>query len=248
MSELVRRQPHAVLDPRERRAKAEKIRHLLGLTSSAERSLRILEVGTGSGAIANYFATCAEPKWEVEAVDVVDQRSVTQGYSFSLVNGVTLPFGDATFDVVISNHVIEHVGEAAQQNGHLREIARVLNDGGKVYLASPNRWQVVEPHFRLAFLSWLPRGLRSPYLALSGKGRFYDCEPLRMRQLEDMLDSAGLTYRNICVPALHYVVEVEKSRSLLARVAGLFPDGLLYGLRRVCPTHIYLLHRTAPRL
>ena len=35
---------------------------------------------------------------------------------------------------------------------HLREIRRVLRRDGLAYLAVPNRWALVEPHYRLALL------------------------------------------------------------------------------------------------
>lgn len=243
MSDRVYRQPHAVLDPVGRRIKAEKIRRLLELNKSLAGLIRVLEIGTGSGAIASYFASLPDIQCEVDAVDVLDQRSVTDGYRFQKVDGVKLPFDDESFDIVISNHVIEHVGNASQQMAHLGEIARVLSLRGVAYLASPNRWQLVEPHYRLVFLSWLPRPFRSFYLRVSGKGDYYDCEPLQMKPLEAMIQRAGLRYQNICVPALRYILEVEKPRSALARLLGYLPDSLFENLRRVCPTHIYLLVR-----
>ena len=89
-----------------------------------------------------------------------------------------MPFANASFDLVITNHVIEHVGEVNEQLQHLKEIARVLSSTGQCYLAVPNRWMLTEPHYRLKFLSWWPKKCRSSYLKLMGKGEFYDCEPL----------------------------------------------------------------------
>src|SRR5579885_2212514 len=190
------RQPHAVLDVESRRLKAIKIERLLGLRAPS-RPLRLLEVGTGSGGIAHYFATHAELRIEVDAVDVVDNRLERDGFRFALVTDVALPFADGAFDIVITNHVIEHVGDRDAQLRHLREVKRVLRSDGVGYLAVPNRWQLVEPHYRLAFLSWLPRRLRSPYLRAMRKGEFYDCEPFAMRELERVLDTAGLRHRNL---------------------------------------------------
>jgi 2-polyprenyl-3-methyl-5-hydroxy-6-metoxy-1,4-benzoquinol methylase len=53
-------------------------------------------------------------------VDVNDERIITSGYAFTQVTGTLLPFPDTSFDVVISNHVIEHVGEPPEQLAHLR--------------------------------------------------------------------------------------------------------------------------------
>src|SRR5690606_9235376 len=123
--------------------------------------------------------------------DVRDVRIAKEGYEFSLVSGTTLLFDDLKFDVVISNHVIEHVGTQVDQKHHLKEIYRVLKNDGIAYLAVPNRWMLIEPHYKLAFLSWLPHFLRTDYLRLMGKGEFFDCEPLELKQSELLFKEAG---------------------------------------------------------
>ena len=177
-----KRLPHAVLNLESRYLKAKKIELLLELNSKTE--LSILEIGVGSGGISYYFAKVSQGQYKVTAVDVVDSRLIFEGYDFHLVDGVALPFDNETFDVVISNHVIEHVGELDAQILHLRELGRVLKKTGIGYLAVPNRWMLFEPHYKLIFLSWLPKKLRSPYLRFAGKGQFYDCEPLQMHEIE----------------------------------------------------------------
>ena len=141
----------------------------------------MLEIGTGSGGIAHFFGSAGSMGWDVEAIDVEDVRRVTGGYRFTLVDDVMLPFADASFDVVVSNHVIEHVGDARQQARHLEELARGLRPGGVGYLAVPCRWMLVEPHYRLPFLSWLPQRAADLYVRLAGKGDYYDCQPLTTR-------------------------------------------------------------------
>ncbi|HMM57489.1 MAG: class I SAM-dependent methyltransferase [Xanthomonadales bacterium PRO7] len=244
MNDSSERLPHAALDPAGRLPKAEKIAALLALRPApAGQRLRLLEVGTGAGVIAHYFSTRAGFDCDVDAVDVVDQRKVADGYRFRVVTSAELPFADATFDAVISNHVLEHVGGNTDQRMHLREIARVLKPGGVAYLATPNRWHLVEPHYRLAFLSWLPRKRRSAYLRWRGRGDCYDCEPLSMPELETMLRSSGMTYANICWEAIRAMSASETRRSLAVVLASRIPRVLAYPLRRFSPTHVYLLQR-----
>ena len=195
------RKPHAVLDLDSRLLKAKKIELLLGLNADC-RGLKLLEIGTGSGGIAHYFANVSAHNFQVNAVDVTDSRLTAEGYQFQLVKDVMLPFANETFDVVITNHVIEHVGDYSAQCDHLREVRRVLKKGAIGYLAVPNRWMLVEPHFKLIFLSWLPKKLRTPYLKWMGKGNFYDCEPLEPREIESMFLKTDLSYKNRCVEAL----------------------------------------------
>lgn len=238
MTPSMGRQPHAVLDLASRNGKALKIERLLELATRPQ-PMRMLEIGTGAGGIAHYFGTHPELRCDVSAVDVVDNRQTTDGYAYQNVQGVELPFTDASFDVVISNHVIEHVGDAVVQAQHLAEIRRVLRDDGVGYLAVPNRWMLVEPHFRLMFLSWWPKPLRTPYLKLMHKGEFYDCEPLQMRQLERMIDAANFCYRNLCIEAWRVILETERRDSLGVRMQRALPVALLKPLRRFIPTLIY---------
>jgi hypothetical protein len=69
-----------------------------------------------------------------------------------------LPFPDDSFDYVVSNAVIEHVGGpegAAKMIAESRRVARV----GYLH-TTPNRWFPVEPHLMLPLLHWLPEEAR----------------------------------------------------------------------------------------
>lgn len=237
---------HASLDLACRWPKAEKIRHLLNLAVEGGSSVRLLEVGTGSGAIPHYFSRLEDRPYQVHAVDVSDQRQVTDGYSFSTYDGQHLPFTDDAFDIVISNHVIEHVGGIEEQAAHLREIRRILAPGGRVYIATPSRWQIIEPHFRLAFLSWLPRSFSDLYLQLAGKGTRYDCYPLTHASLEQLFVEAKLQHRNINARALRVALQLEPSDKWFAASVARIPDAILQSMYRFSPTMVYLLDTGEP--
>lgn len=236
------RQPHAVLDLPSRRFKGLKIERLLDLANRPQ-PIRMLEVGTGSGGIAHYFGTHPQLRCEVDAVDVRDNRLVTEGYRYHQVQDTQLPFADESFDVVLTNHVIEHVGDEQAQRAHLAELRRVLRPDGVGYLAVPNRWMLVEPHYKLAFLSWLPRALRTPYLHAVGRGSAYDCEPLQMKELERLFTDAKLDCRNLCIEALRATFDIERIQSPAARLLRCIPDRALLPLRRIIPTLIYRFSR-----
>jgi SAM-dependent methyltransferase len=229
---------HASRDVASRRRKAEKIGQLLQDAAGGALRGRLLEVGTGSGVIAHWFAT-REPPLQVEAVDVRDQRVQRDGFGFRTFDGATLPFADGSFDFVISNHVIEHVGDRAAQARHLAEIRRVMAPGALCYLACPSRWQFVEPHFRLPALSWLPRGLRDGYVRLGRRGSRYDCE------LVQVLAAGGLRYANRNAEALVRVLDSGGSNGLRDALARRVPVRLLARLYRWSPTMVYVLQRDA---
>lgn len=199
------RKPHAVMDLPSRSAKGLKIERLLKLCVRAQ-PIRVLDIGTGSGGVAHYVTSHKTLRCDVTSVDLVDQRKAFECYHFICVSGPDLPFDDASFDVVITNHVIEHVGDWEAQSLHLREVQRVLSPDGIGYLAVPNRWMLVEPHYKLPFLSWLPLAFRTPYLRMSGKGDRYDCEPLMIGQVESLLSGAGLAYRHMNVESIRATI------------------------------------------
>jgi SAM-dependent methyltransferase len=235
------RRGHAVLDLASRDLKAIKIARLIG-AHSGQPSRRMLEIGTGSGGIAHYFGTSGAMAWDVDAIDVEDVRLVSDGFRFTIVDGVVLPFADDSFDVVVSNHVIEHVGDDGQQVRHLQELARVMRTDGIGYLAVPSRWMLVEPHYKLPFLSWLPQPLADAYVRLAGKGSHYDCRPMTTRELESKLRDAGFAFVQRHGDALRLTYELERPDAAIYRwLLKPIPDGAYALLRRAFPTLIYTL-------
>jgi 2-polyprenyl-3-methyl-5-hydroxy-6-metoxy-1,4-benzoquinol methylase len=235
------RSGHECLDAASRREKAEKIARLV----SSERPLagtRILDVGAGSGVIAADLAARAGQAGEVWGVDVRDSRILSEGYRFVLTKGTALPCETDYFDVVISNHVIEHVGSREDQLHHLREIARVLRPDGVGYLATPNRWTLVEPHFRLPFLSWLPAGLQGPYVRAARRGTAYDCELLTRGRLADLIVASGLQASDRTMEAIKLTGEIE-SLGVVARGFIGAPERLHRMLRTAVPTLIVTLRK-----
>jgi len=247
MSESFERKPHVDLNMPSRALKARKIEALLDLNEHSEGG-RLLEVGTGSGGIAYYFARHAHAVWDVVAVDVVDNRQLNEGYEFRLIGGCELPFPSENFDVVISNHVVEHVGDKRAQLLHLKELRRVLRPDGRGYLAVPNRWMLVEPHYRLPFLSWLPSRLADAYVRRSGKGPVYDCRPLTVDTLEPMLREAGFEFVQQHGAALHMTYQLERPEALIYRRLLRHVPGALYAAtRKQFPTLIYVLRAASEK-
>ncbi|HEX7173444.1 MAG TPA: class I SAM-dependent methyltransferase [Candidatus Limnocylindria bacterium] len=232
---------HAVLDLESRALKATKIERLLDLEQMS-RSLAVLDIGCGSGGISQHIAT-RPAGHRVHGIDTVDTRIVKEGYTFQLVTGTALPFPSEMFDVVLSNHVIEHVGNIEAQRAHLDEVRRVLKPSGVAYLAVPNRWRLIEPHYRLPALSLWPRSWRTPYLRLLRAGEEYDVEPLEAGTIERMLATAGFRASRLGVQAIRLTLDIERGGSLLARGVRLIPDRLLRPLEPLLPTLTYRLRR-----
>lgn len=68
-----------------------------------------------------------------------------------ICDGRSLPFGAKTFDLVVSNAVVEHVGDAADQRTFIDEHHRVAK---RFVVTTPNLLFPVESHTRVMFRHW----------------------------------------------------------------------------------------------
>lgn len=105
---------------------------------------RLLEVGCGRGSFAIWLAG-REPRFDIVAVDFSDtaidiarERALRRGakVKFDVADAEALPFGDDTFDIVISCECMEHVQHPRVMAG---EISRVLRSGGRFCLTTPSQ-------------------------------------------------------------------------------------------------------------
>ncbi len=132
--------------------KAKKILTVLSEHVGREiRGRKILDVGSGNGEISLFLANAGN---KVSSVDV--QVPKTELPDFIQLHSAKLPFVDGSFDIVIYNMVMEHLSSISDQKFQLREIHRVLKNGGCCYVAQPNRIFPMEAHTRIWFLHWLP--------------------------------------------------------------------------------------------
>jgi len=103
---------------------------------------RVMDLGCGAGGSVDLFRSI-EPEVDWVGVDVGDSAEVRQrtrsDATFVTYDGSILPFPDASYDIVYSRQVLEHV---RRPDAHLREIARVLRPGG-AYVGSTSQ---LEPY------------------------------------------------------------------------------------------------------
>lgn len=226
---------HASLNGDVRTKKAQKLISILSSFIDLGHC-DILDIGTGSGHIAHELGHVGKT---VVSVNLTDERVVKDGYRFIQIKDEKLPFEDKAFDVVISNHVIEHI---PNQRLHIHEIFRVLRKEGILYLATPNKYALIEPHFMMPFLSWLPRRFASGYLRCL-KNQTWDVYPLSFSGIKKLV-SSEFVFNDMSIE----VVKNPRKYNLdmypfLHPLLRLLPTAFFAILRFVFPSHLIVLHK-----
>jgi SAM-dependent methyltransferase len=105
----------------------------------------VLDAGCGTGWFARGAVRRVGPTGGACGVDpapdmirIAMQTDAPNGAHFKLGTIETLPFDDATFDIVVASLVIHHLPPDLKRLG-LREVLRVLKPGGRLLVAEPCR-------------------------------------------------------------------------------------------------------------
>lgn len=136
----------------------------LTLRGAAAGDVRILDVGCGRGDTVAWL--CAEG-FDAYGIDVsADYLARGRDYLVNtlgadpdrlrLLHGdFSYPFADGSFDIVLSDQVIEHVGDLDR---FAAEVSRVSAPGAVGMHIFPAKWRPVETHLLAPFVHWLPKG------------------------------------------------------------------------------------------
>jgi ubiquinone/menaquinone biosynthesis C-methylase UbiE len=157
------------------------------LAGYLRKGSRVLELGAGTGYQAQALT---QRGFEVEAIDLPESRlSLSRVFPVTDYDGKAIPFPDASFDIVFSSNVLEHIRDLGPMLG---ETTRVLKPGGYAIHAMPSPfwrfWTTVAgpldwPLFLMASLTGNtgePRRARQESLAFRlAKGTVARFVPLR---------------------------------------------------------------------
>ncbi|TVM19215.1 hypothetical protein DPQ33_02315 [Oceanidesulfovibrio indonesiensis] len=146
------------------KAAAWRVNRILRLDPDAP--LRLLDIGTGPGAIPLHFKAF-RPKVTLTGLDVaLPMLTKAQNLAnrldrhafFIQAEGERMPFADASFDVVTSFYAMHHMDDPGAM---LAEVDRVLTPGG-VFLLIDFRRDMARARFRAMNALWKTAFLLSP--------------------------------------------------------------------------------------
>jgi len=158
-------------------------------THAPDLTLRGLEVGCQWGMFLEKLAPLTKLRWW--GADPVINRHLSRS-GWELVTGVAddLPFPDAVFDCVVLANVYEHI-DPERRDASLREMRRVLADGGIVVGQLPNPHFPIESHSKLPLMGFLPRRVQSVYWRVSPARRGAGFHSVSVRDLVRRAKVAG---------------------------------------------------------
>ena len=210
-------------------------------------SLTLLDIGSSTGIIARYlsehFGRVVGIDVDRSAIDFAQRNFKKANLNFALGDALDMAFEDHAFDVIICAHIYEHVADARRL---MDEIYRVLKPGGACYFAACNRLSIREPHYRLPFLSMLPRRLSHLYLRLTKKGTIYRENLLTYKKIHGLVERflvVDYTRRIVKSPRLFHADYMIQEGTFKFRLAN-FMVRYAYAL---CPTYIWLLVKSDNR-
>jgi SAM-dependent methyltransferase len=240
----------AMRDEEGRRRKAQKILavlgHALGTGADAPlRGLAVADIGCSQGYIADELARAGASGVFGVDIDVpglaVAQRRFGDRVQFVCAAGERLPFPDASLDVAVLNHIYEHVVDA---DAVIADLHRVLKPEGVLYLGLGNRLGVIEPHYKLPFLSYLPPRAADRYVRAFGRADHY-YERFRTRPgLRRML--AGWHVLDYTLPVLAQPAAFAGD-DIVPGVVAKIPQTALTALLPVVPTYVWVASRSPLR-
>ena len=133
----------ASLSSRLRRRRFECFRALLRVGAQD----RILDVG---GTAGTWFGSGLE---EQVTILNIEHRETVAPFRYVAADACAMDFPDGAFDVVFSNSVIEHVGDATRQRRFASEVQRVAP---RHWVQTPWKHFPIEPHLLFPFFQYLP--------------------------------------------------------------------------------------------
>ena len=173
-----------------RRRKARVIAHVCAPFLPGEAVAA--DLGAGTGIIRKILEEeCGNPIFGVE----IDREFIADRGRMVCGDVLRLPIASESLDFAMLNHIYEHVPDPGLL---FRETYRVLRPGGMVYVTAGSRRAVIEPHYRLPFLSWIPSRAADAYVRATGRaGGYSDIRFLTYGPLTRLMRVAGFIVHDI---------------------------------------------------
>jgi len=235
------REDFVLKDVEGRTQKFKKIISVLHNFRPRSQSLNCLDIGCSSGIITSslgeHFQLAVGLDIDQEAVEYAKVHTSPTHAQFLIADSMALPLQNNSIDVIVCNHIYEHVPYADQM---MDEVYRVLKEEGFCYFSAGNKYMVIEAHYGLPFLSWVPKPIAHCYLKITGRGSFYYEEHLSLGGLKKLVKKFRVhdyTLPIIQNPGKFFAADLFNPKSFLYKCIRLLAPYLYPWI----PTYIWVL-------
>ncbi|HIE28083.1 TPA: methyltransferase domain-containing protein, partial [Candidatus Poribacteria bacterium] len=221
----------------ERQGRAELIASIL--SKELKKSALIVDVGAGNGLIRQ----CLSEKFKKRILGVEHQLEFVKiKEDIFIADALQLPFRTTAVDLMLLNNVVEHIFEKKRL---FCEIWRVLKPDGFVYLTTGSPFQLMEPHYKLPFLSWLPKPLADRYVRWTRRGTSYQhVKFVSYFRLLNLANRSGFSVSDITAHVLKHHGQLLQSRyQKYLRLVRFLPDKFLNPLLHLFSPQWFILLR-----
>jgi len=222
--------------------KAEKVIRIISEFSRKDlKSLNCLDVGASTCLMTAYFARFFGSTIAVDNDWVGLESAQKLAEEVNLLrlcgDGEVLPLKDESVDVVICNHVYEHVLDPRKM---VAEIYRVLKPDGFCFFGAGNRFVVIEGHYFLPFLSWFPNKISTLYLRMMGRKIDYDVflySYFKLKRLLRRFKIIDYTLPVLKDPAKFAATDLVRAGSPVTKV----PGWVFKSMYPLLPSYLWIL-------
>jgi len=177
----------------------------------------VLDMG---GDAFNWTLLPSRPKLTI--LNIYEQANKAAWAEYVVGDACHTNFSGASFDVVFSNSVIEHVGGIERQRQFAAECRRC---GRAYFVQTPNKWFPFDTHTLMPLAHWLPQKIFRRLIPFSPRFLFFKPDPgdledfrnmrlLGKRDLQELFPEAAIVKERFC----------GVTKSLVAVSAPLFAD------------------------
>ena len=148
---------HNVFDEQGRIKKGKKILKIISKSINKDLSkVRVLDYGCSTGIIDFVIAKKVSrlDGYDIDIAAVEFAKSYCKDLSNISFTTDQMYLSGNRYDVIICNQIYEHVED---QNQMVEDLNMYLETDGIVYFGATNKYIIIEPHYKLPFLSWLPK-------------------------------------------------------------------------------------------
>lgn len=226
-----------------RKIKANKTIIVLQDYLNSTVNLNLLDIGSSTGIMTNeyskHFKTVTAIDIDSKAIQYAKERFKTRNITFINSPIEEANFQPESFDVITCSHIYEHVPSSEILMEH---IYNLLKPGGVCYFAAGNKFQIIEPHYKLPFLSYLPKKAADQYIKIfTNQEEYYEkhYSLKNLKKLTSKFKVVDYTLEIIKSPSKYSSTEMLKENTLKYIIINLLSK-ILYP---IIPTYIWILEK-----